>query len=76
MSSGMKQRIKLMIAFLFHSEVILLDEPTTNLDQNGYDWYDQLLSEIGGRTLLIASNQAREYGVCQDLIEINQYKRQ
>lgn len=38
-SSGMKQRLKLGLAFMSDVPVIFLDEPTTNLDPQGFQWY-------------------------------------
>ena len=38
-SSGMKQRLKLVLAICSGSELLLLDEPTTNLDKQGVEWY-------------------------------------
>jgi len=57
-SSGMKQRVKLILALLSDVPLLLLDEPTMNLDQTGTDWYLNLVAELGkNRTLIIASNQ-------------------
>ena len=42
-SSGMKQRLKLSLAFLTESEVLLLDEPTSNFDTKAIGWYLQLI---------------------------------
>lgn len=47
-SSGMKQRVKLGIAFTTHSPLIFLDEPTSYLDQNGISWYQNLLNNTIG----------------------------
>eukprot|EP01136_Pigoraptor_vietnamica_P033068 Opistho-1_new@95582 len=33
-SSGMKQRVKLGLSFLSDCEILMLDEPTSNLDNN------------------------------------------
>ena len=61
-SSGMKQRVKLAFAVLSDSKCVLLDEPTSNLDREGKDWYQILLAEnIGDRSLIIASNEPEEY---------------
>ncbi len=74
-SSGMKQRVKLGLAVLSDTPLLLLDEPTTNLDQNGVNWYRQLISEhTQDRTLLIASNQLHEYDFCKEVINIEEYK--
>ncbi len=61
-SSGMKQRVRLILAFCYKSDLILLDEPTVNLDESGTDWYLDLLRSLrNNRTTIIASNQPREY---------------
>jgi len=45
-SSGMKQRVKLILAFLTENNIILLDEPVTNLDNAGVDWYNKLIEQF------------------------------
>lgn len=73
-SSGMKQRLKLALAFFSDSQIILLDEPTTNLDQRGIDWYHARMEEIGPSLLIIASNQKTEYKMCNEVLAIQDYK--
>jgi ABC-type multidrug transport system ATPase subunit len=56
-SSGMKQRVKLVLAILSNVPMILLDEPTMNLDKNGIDWYLELVRKFTlNRTVIICSN--------------------
>jgi ABC-type multidrug transport system ATPase subunit len=56
-SSGMKQRVKLVMAILSDVPIILLDEPTMNLDKTGIDWYLELVRKFAGnRTIIICSN--------------------
>ena len=56
-SSGMKQRVKLVLAFLSDVPLLLLDEPTMNLDKTGIDWYLELIGKFAGnRTVIICSN--------------------
>ncbi len=70
-SSGMKQRVKLSLALLTDSPLLLLDEPCTNLDQGGRQWYRHLLKEYGkDKTIVVASNHhSDEYGSDFELIE-------
>ena len=75
-SSGMKQRVKLALALFADAELCLLDEPTSNLDEQGVEWYLNTLEKMPkNRTLIIASNLEREYGFCTHKIDINQYKK-
>lgn len=73
-SSGMKQRLKLALAFFSESNILLLDEPTTNLDKKTIDWYQTNLNQISKRMVIIASNQQYEYECVKKIIEINDYK--
>lgn len=60
-SSGMRQRLKLALAFYSDTKVVFLDEPTTNLDQRACQWYQKNLAESHDRLVFIASNQEHEY---------------
>lgn len=74
-SSGMKQRTKLVLAFCSDTPILLLDEPTSNLDVQGVDWYHQLVKEFGhGRIIIVGSNQNEEYKFCNHFIDIADYK--
>ncbi|WP_262248730.1 ABC transporter ATP-binding protein [Parapedobacter soli] len=74
-SSGMKQRVKLGLACYADVPIVLLDEPTSNLDEEGVDWYLQLVAGTSAnRLFLVCSNQAREYGFCEHTIKITDYK--
>jgi ABC-type multidrug transport system ATPase subunit len=74
-SSGMKQRVKLALAFCSDTKLLLLDEPSSNLDQQGLDWYLNLASsQCSDRLVIICSNQEQEYGFCQYRINLQDYK--
>ncbi|MGK7388914.1 MAG: ABC transporter ATP-binding protein [Candidatus Cyclobacteriaceae bacterium M2_1C_046] len=74
-SSGMKQRLKLALAFGTESSVLLLDEPTANLDAAGIEIYQHCINDLlYNRTLVIASNDPDEYKMCKSFIEINKHK--
>ena len=74
-SSGMKQRLKLAQAFFSNTSVLLLDEPTTNLDADGIALYKQLINDhTKDRLVIVSSNDEQEYDFCKDVIAINSYK--
>jgi len=74
-SSGMKQRVKLALAFCSDTAILLLDEPASNLDQQGLDWYLSLASTLSSdRLLIICSNQEQEYSFCSHRLNIADYK--
>ena len=74
-SSGMKQRLKLGLAFFTQADLIFLDEPTTNLDQEATAWYHEQLQNLPPHcTIFIASNQQSEYPSDAHLINILNYK--
>jgi ABC-type multidrug transport system ATPase subunit len=74
-SSGMKQRTKLVLACCADTPVLVLDEPTSNLDSQGVNWYHELISRFtANRLVIIGSNQEHEYSFCADSIQIMDYK--
>ncbi|NJO03274.1 MAG: ABC transporter ATP-binding protein [Bacteroidia bacterium] len=74
-SSGMKQRLKLGLAFYANVPLILLDEPTTNLDATGVAWYQEEINRLlGQKLIIICSNQPAEYAFCEKTIHIHEYK--
>lgn len=75
-SSGMKQRVKLGLAFFSDVPIVILDEPTSNLDRQGAAWYHeqvQLLSPE--QLLLIGSNDPAEYDFCPNVLDVMQWKK-
>ncbi len=74
-SSGMKQRLKLALAFFSDTKALLLDEPTSNLDTAGINMYQTLIEKYtANRTLLISSNDINEYRTCTHTINIQDYQ--
>ncbi len=66
-SSGMKQRVKLAQAFFSESPILLLDEPCTNLDEDGFLLFDRLMCDFTtDRIVIIASNDAAETKHCTE----------
>lgn len=64
-SSGMQQRIKLIIAFSLGPRLLLLDEPGSNLDREGKDLlYTYIREETNPALVLIATNEEEEVALC------------
>ncbi len=72
-SSGMKQRVKIVSGLYAQRPILLLDEPTVNLDTEGVDWYRELIQVNKSEIKIIASNQSHEYDFCDDSINISDY---
>lgn len=74
-SSGMKQRVKLGLAFLSDVPVVFLDEPTTNLDVQGINWYlDHVMDNTQNQLVLLGSNVQQEYEFCKNIISVSAFK--
>ena len=76
-SSGMKQRVRLALALLTESEVVLLDEPAANLDRKAIEWYRNLIdTNKDERIIIVCSNsQSDEHDFCTQSIVIDEYKK-
>jgi ABC-type multidrug transport system ATPase subunit len=73
-SSGMRQRLKLGLALYTEAPLLLLDEPTTNLDQEGVNWYlEHLHQNRQDRLVLIGSNVPHEYSFCDERIDLTDF---
>ncbi len=74
-SSGMRQRVKLAQAIFSNVPVVLLDEPLTNLDEEGVLLYHDLIEKYcQNRLLIISSNDKNEYSFCNEIVDMRNYK--
>jgi len=74
-SSGMKQRLKLALAIFSDCPILLLDEPCSNLDKEGYALYDALIKDFAMHKLIIVgSNDPAEYHFCKAQVNLMDYK--
>jgi ABC-type multidrug transport system ATPase subunit len=68
-SSGMLQKLKIIIALYTQSEILLIDEPTEFLDSYAKSWfYKALEQQKNKRIILIASNNEEDFSLC-DVVE-------
>ncbi|GIK60116.1 MAG: ABC transporter ATP-binding protein [Ignavibacteriota bacterium] len=74
-SSGMKQRLKFIFALMHSPEVLIFDEPTSNLDEEGKKVvYDIVREEGKSRIVVIASNEERDLELCHEKILLENFK--
>ncbi len=67
-SSGMLQRVRLLLAVANDRPLLLLDEPLSNLDAEGVQFYTELIHSFAlSKTIIVGSNyQKDEYAYCTD----------
>ncbi|MCE3007550.1 MAG: ATP-binding cassette domain-containing protein [Bacteroidetes bacterium] len=71
LSSGMQQRAAVGAALFTAGRLLLLDEPTSNLDEARAAQMLALIQAYqGARTLVLASNLPREMGICTQQVSL------
>jgi heme exporter protein A len=74
-SSGMKQRLKFVFALMHLPQVLIFDEPTSNLDEEGKKVvYNIIQNEGKDRIVIIASNEKNDLEFCDDILYLEKYK--
>jgi len=76
LSGGTKQKVNLVLTFMFDSPLIILDEPTTGLDPNQLVEIRNLIKEVGkDKTVLLSTHIMQEVDkMCNRIIIINKGK--
>ncbi len=74
-SSGMKQRVKFAAAMLTSPAVLILDEPTTNLDAAGIEMVKHVMGRQKERNgiIVLASNNAKEVEWCDSVVRVDRF---
>lgn len=74
-SSGMKQRLKYIFAMMHSPKLLVLDEPTSNLDSAGKDTVYRIIeAESKSAVVLIASNEESDLRLCKSVLQLENYK--
>jgi ABC-type multidrug transport system ATPase subunit len=72
-SSGMKQRLKIIHALIHDPDILMLDEPCSNLDNAGREILYQTINELkSGKILIIATNESEDINLCAKGINLEQ----
>lgn len=74
-SSGMLQRVRLLMAIASNRSLLLLDEPTSNLDTDGIKFYQNLIDQLASdKTVIVASNYIEcEYAFCNNKLILDKH---
>lgn len=71
LSSGLRARVQLAVATLHGAPVLLLDEPSANLDSAGRELLGRVVTEQRSRgVVLLATNDTRDLDLCDGRIEL------
>ena len=71
LSSGLRARLQLAVATLHQPPILLLDEPSANLDEAGRTLLKRVLEEQQKRGLaLVATNDTRDLELCDEHIRV------
>jgi heme exporter protein A len=74
-SSGMKQRLKYTFALLHRPELLILDEPRSNLDAEGISIVSEIIKEQKQKgATLIATNDSEDLLLCENVINLDDQK--
>ena len=75
-SSGMKQRLKFIFALMHSPTILLFDEPTSNLDNEGKETVYRIINREGkNKIVIIASNERSDLELCSTKIKLEDYKK-
>jgi heme exporter protein A len=71
LSSGLRARLQLAVAAWFERPILLLDEPSANLDESGRGLVERLIGAQRERGIvLLATNDSRDFEWCDGRIEV------
>ncbi|HSL89509.1 MAG TPA: ATP-binding cassette domain-containing protein, partial [Ignavibacteriaceae bacterium] len=74
-SSGMKQRLKFIFALMHSPALLILDEPTSNLDDEGKSSVYEIIKEEASKNIVIvASNENQDLSLCPEIIDLKNFK--
>lgn len=70
LSTGQQQRAKLAAALVRDPEILMLDEPGSNLDEKGHTLVSTIVKEASeaGKLVFLASNDPNEIALCDEVV--------
>ncbi len=74
-SSGMKQRMKYASAILHEPNILIIDEPTSNLDLPGKEFVQKLIEQYRkDRIVIVATNENDDFRFGDNVINLDEHK--
>jgi heme exporter protein A len=74
-SSGMKQRMKFIFALIHNPELLIFDEPTSNLDDEGKNSVYGIIKDKSKESIIIiASNDKADLDLCPEILDLKTFK--
>lgn len=71
-SSGMKQRLKFIFSLIHSPKLIILDEPTSNIDDEGKESVFKIIEEESKENIIIiASNEKSDIRLCSETLNLD-----
>jgi tungstate transport system ATP-binding protein len=78
LSGGESQKVALARALIFEPQLLLLDEPTANIDPNSMELIEKMIlkrhKDNIGTTIMVTHNMEQARRLCDEIIIINQGK--
>jgi ABC-type multidrug transport system ATPase subunit len=73
LSTGQQQRAKLAASLVRNPEILMLDEPGSNLDEKGHTLVSEIVKNASeaGTLVFLASNDPAEIALCDEVLRVD-----